>query len=195
MTKIIGLTGGIGSGKTTVARFFEQNGVPVYIADDEARKLMSKVEIIAEIQSVFAEKITDKDGNLDRKKISQIVFNDSVKLEKLNAIIHPKVKAHFQHWLMEHAKYPFVIKEVAILFETKGHLNCDATILVTAPLEDRIKRVMKRDLKTREEVFQVIKNQMTDKEKSSLATFVIENNEIEKMHKQVKIILQKLKNL
>uniref|UniRef100_UPI0035B4EE10 dephospho-CoA kinase n=1 Tax=Flavobacterium sp. TaxID=239 RepID=UPI0035B4EE10 len=105
MTKIIGLTGGIGSGKTTVARFFEQNGVPVYIADDEARKLMSKVEIIAEIQSVFAEKITDKDGNLDRKKISQIVFNDSVKLEKLNAIIHPKVKAHFQHWLMEHAKY------------------------------------------------------------------------------------------
>lgn len=195
MTKIIGLTGGIGSGKTTVARFFEQNGVPVYIADDEARKLMSKVEIIAEIQSVFAEKITDKDGNLDRKKISQIVFNDSVKLEKLNAIIHPKVKAHFQHWLMEHAKYPFVIKEVAILFETKGHLNCDATILVTAPLEDRIKRVMERDLKTREEVFQVIKNQMTDKEKSSLATFVIENNEIEKMHKQVKIILQKLKNL
>lgn len=195
MTKIIGLTGGIGSGKTTVARFFEQNGVPVYIADDEARKLMSKVEIIAEIQSVFAEKITDKDGNLDRKKISQIVFNDSVKLEKLNAIIHPKVKAHFQHWLMEHAKYPFVIKEVAILFETKGHLNCDATILVTAPLDDRIKRVMKRDLKTREEVFQVIKNQMTDKEKSSLATFVIENNEIEKMHKQVKIILQKLKNL
>lgn len=195
MTKIIGLTGGIGSGKTTVARFFEQNGVPVYIADDEARKLMSKVEIIAEIQSVFSEKITDKDGNLDRKKISQIVFNDSVKLEKLNAIIHPKVKAHFQHWLMEYAKYPFVIKEVAILFETKGHLNCDATILVTAPLEDRIKRVMKRDLKTREEVFQVIKNQMTDKEKSSLATFVIENNEIEKMHKQVKIILQKLKNL
>lgn len=195
MTKIIGLTGGIGSGKTTVARFFEQNGVPVYIADDEARKLMSQVEIIAEIQSVFAEKITDKDGNLDRKKISQIVFNDSVKLEKLNAIIHPKVKAHFQHWLMEHAKYPFVIKEVAILFETKGHLNCDATILVTAPLEDRIKRVMKRDLKTREEVFQVIENQMTDKEKLSLATFVIENNEIEKMHKQVKIILQKLKNL
>ena len=195
MTKIIGLTGGIGSGKTTVARFFEQNGVPVYIADDEARKLMDQVEIIAEIQSVFAEKITDKDGNLDRKKISQIVFNDSVKLEKLNAIIHPKVKAHFQYWLMEHAKYPFVIKEVAILFETKGHLNCDATILVTAPLEDRIKRVMKRDLKTREEVFQVIKNQMTDKEKSSLATFVIENNEIEKMHKQVKIILQKLKNL
>ena len=195
MTKIIGLTGGIGSGKTTVARFFEQNGVPVYIADDEARKLMDQVEIIAEIQSVFAEKITDKDGNLDRKKISQIVFKNRVQLEKLNAIIHPKVKAHFQHWLMEHAKYPFVIKEVAILFETKGHLNCDATILVTAPLEDRIKRVMKRDLKTREEVFQVIKNQMTDKEKSSLATFVIENNEIEKMHKQVKIILQKLKNL
>ena len=84
MTKIIGLTGGIGSGKTTVARFFEQNGVPVYIADDEARKLMSQVEIIAEIQSVFAEKITDKDGNLDRKKISQIVFKNRVQLEKWN---------------------------------------------------------------------------------------------------------------
>lgn len=195
MTKIIGLTGGIGSGKTTVANFFKEKGVPVYIADDEAKKIMDYNEVIAEVQQLFEEKVIDNFGKLDRKKISQIVFHNKEKLNALNALIHPKVKAHFNTWLEKHASFSFVIKEVAILFETNGHLHCDATILVTAPIEIRMERVMKRDHKTREEVLQVINNQMPEEEKIKLATYVVENEKLEKTHKQVEIILQKLKFL
>ncbi|CCG53805.1 Dephospho-CoA kinase [Flavobacterium indicum GPTSA100-9 = DSM 17447] len=195
MTKIIGLTGGIGSGKTTVANFFKEKGVPVYIADDEAKKIMDYNEVIAEVQQLFEEKVIDNFGKLDRKKISQIVFHNKEKLNALNALIHPKVKAHFNTWLEKHASFSFVIKEVAILFETNGHLYCDATILVTAPIEIRVERVMKRDHKTREEVLQVINNQMPEEEKIKLATYVVENEKLEKTHKQVEIILQKLKFL
>lgn len=195
MTKIIGLTGGIGSGKTTVANFFKEKGVPVYIADDEAKKIMDYNEVIAEVQQLFEEKVIDNFGKLDRKKISQIVFHNKEKLNALNALIHPKVKAHFNTWLEKHASFSFVIKEVAILFETNGHLYCDATILVTAPIEIRVERVMRRDHKTREEVLQVINNQMPEEEKIKLATYVVENEKLEKTHKQVEIILQKLKFL
>lgn len=195
MTKIIGLTGGIGSGKTTVANFFKEKGVPVYIADDEAKKIMDNNKVVAEVQQLFEEKVIDNFGKLDRKKISQIVFHNKEKLKALNALIHPKVKAHFNTWLENHASFSFVIKEVAILFETNGHLHCDATILVTAPIEIRVERVMKRDHKTREEVLQVINNQMPEEEKIKLATYVVENEKLEKTHKQVEIILQKLKFL
>lgn len=195
MTKIIGLTGGIGSGKTTVANFFKEKGVPVYIADDEAKKIMDNNEVITEVQQLFEEKVIDNFGKLDRKRISQIVFHNKEKLNALNALIHPKVKAHFNTWLEKHASFSFVIKEVAILFETNGHLYCDATILVTAPIEIRVERVMKRDHKTREEVLQVINNQMPEEEKIKLATYVVENEKLEKTHKQVEIILQKLKFL
>lgn len=195
MTRIIGLTGGIGSGKTTVANFFKEKGIPVYIADDEARLLMENEEMVKEIQLLFNENIVNEEGKLDRKKISQIVFKNSSKLKELNALIHPKVKKHFEDWLLKHSKFPFVIKEVAILFETNGHLTCDATILVTAPLEIRIQRVMHRDNKTKEEVLQVIKNQLSDEEKIPLATYVIVNENLTKMHKEAEKILLKLKNL
>lgn len=195
MTKIIGLTGGIGSGKTTVANFFKEKGVPVYIADDEARLLMENKDLIKEIQLLFNENVIKEDGKLNRQKISQIVFKDPIKLKELNAIVHPKVKAHFEHWLKEHSDYPFIIKEVAILFETKGHLLCDATILVTAPIETRIQRVMLRDNKSKEEVLQVLKNQLKDEDKIPLATYVIVNENLAKMHKEAENILLKLKNL
>lgn len=175
--------------------FLKEKGVPVYIADDEAKKIMDYNEVIAEVQQLFEEKVIDNFGKLDRKKISQIVFHNKEKLNALNALIHPKVKAHFNTWLEKHASFSFVIKEVAILFETNGHLHCDATILVTAPIEIRVERVMKRDHKTREEVLQVINNQMPEEEKIKLATYVVENEKLEKTHKQVEIILQKLKFL
>lgn len=195
MTKIIGLTGGIGSGKTTVANFFKEKGIPVYIADDEARILMEKEELVKEIEVLFNENVLNEDGKLDRKKISQIVFKNPNKLNELNAVIHPKVKKHFEEWLLNHSKFPFVIKEVAILFETNGHLSCDATILVTAPIEIRIQRVMLRDNKTKAEVLQIIKNQLSDEEKIPLATYVIVNENLTKMHKEAEKILSKLKNL
>lgn len=195
MTKIIGLTGGIGSGKTTVANFFKEKGIPVYIADDEARILMEKEELVKEIEVLFNENVLNEDGKLDRKKISQIVFKNPNKLNELNAVIHPKVKKHFEEWLLNHSKFPFVIKEVAILFETNGHLSCDATILVTAPIEIRIQRVMLRDNKTKAEVLQIIKNQLSDEEKIPLATYVIVNENLTKVHKEAEKILSKLKNL
>lgn len=194
MTKIIGLTGGIGSGKTTAARFFQEHGIPVYIADEAAKNIMQQESVIQEIQTLFTQNVTQSNGQLDRKLISQLVFDDPTKLDSLNAIIHPKVHTHFRTWLEKYSNEPFVIKEVAILFETKGYLKCDATILIKAAVETRILRVMKRDHKTRKEVLRVIHNQLTDKEKEKLATYVISNDDLKILQKELLILLKKLKN-
>lgn len=194
MTKIIGLTGGIGSGKTTAAKFFQEQGIPVYFADDAAKEIMQQETVIDEVQTLFKETIKLPDGQLNRKLISQLVFVDPTKLEALNAIIHPKVHAHFAAWLEKHSTTPFIIKEVAILFETKGHLKCDATILIKASLENRIIRVMKRDAKTRDEVLQIIKNQLSEEEKEKLATYIIFNDSLDKMHQELLIVLENLKS-
>jgi len=108
MTKIIGLTGGIGSGKTTIANYFLAAGVPVYIADDEARKMMQLPEIIEEIKKIFGTSIFEK-GTLNREKLATIVFSNPEKLKLLNAIIHPAVKKHFEDWISNHKNFPFVI--------------------------------------------------------------------------------------
>jgi len=194
MTKIIGLTGGIGSGKTTAARFFQEQGIPVYFADDAAKEIMQQESVIEEVQTLFKETIKLPDGQLNRKLISQLVFVDPTKLEALNAIIHPKVHAHFAAWLEKHSTTPFIIKEVAILFEKKGHLQCDATILIKASLENRISRVMKRDNKSKDEVLQIIQNQLPELEKEKLATYVISNDNLDKMHEALEILVQNLKN-
>ena len=107
MTKIIGLTGGIGSGKTTVANYFNSFGIPIYIADDEARKLMQTKEIIDAIKNIFGNSIFEQ-GKLIREKLAKIVFNEPEKLELLNAIVHPAVKSHFKEWLVKKKKEPFV---------------------------------------------------------------------------------------
>lgn len=193
MTKIIGLTGGIGSGKTTVANYFASKGIPVYIADNEAKEIMNNPDVIKEVQAIFDENVIGNDGFLDRKKISNIVFHHKEKLEELNKIIHPKVKIHFKNWLQENKEAPFIIKEVAILFETNGHKLCDATILVTAPLETRINRVISRDKITKEKVLQIIKNQLPEEEKVKLATYIVENENIENTYKTVDNLIENLK--
>lgn len=193
MTKIIGLTGGIGSGKTTVANYFASKGIPVYIADNEAKEIMNNPEVIKEVQAIFEEDVIGKDGFLDRKIISNIVFHHKEKLAELNKIVHPKVKIHFENWLKENKDAPFIIKEVAILFETNGHKLCDATILVTAPLETRINRVISRDKITKEKVLQIIKNQLPEEEKVKLATFIIENENIKNTYKTVDNLIENLK--
>ncbi|UNY98224.1 dephospho-CoA kinase [Zhouia spongiae] len=171
---IVGLTGGIGSGKTTVAKIFEEIGVPVYIADKEAKLLM---ETSGEIRGGIIELLGEEayTGNLPNSSyIASIVFNNKNKLDLLNAIIHPAVKKHFKEWY-EKQKVPYVIKEVAILFETGSDKECDCTVLVTAPLEDRIKRVMERDQVSKEEVESRINNQWPDNEKIKLADYVVNN--------------------
>lgn len=193
MTKIIGLTGGIGSGKTTIANYFKTADVPVYIADDEARKIMQSEEIIDAIRKTFGDTIFD-DAILNREKLSQIVFGEPDKLKLLNAIIHPAVKKHFQNWVLNHKNAPFVIYEAAILFESGSYKNCDLIITVTAPIELRIQRVIKRDHTTREQVLKRINLQWNDDERTDKSDFVVENvhpkttkTEIDKILKILKI--------
>lgn len=190
MTKIIGLTGGIGSGKSTVASYIASKGIPVYIADDEAKKIMELPEVILEVQQLFDENVLLENKQLNRTKIAEIVFKNPQKLQELNAIIHPKVKQHFINWLKQYEDFSFVVKEVAILFETGGDTSCDKIILVTAPEEVRIKRVMQRDKTERINVKNRIKNQLSDKEKKAKSDFVIENIDMNNTMKQVDKVLK-----
>ena len=190
MTKIIGLTGGIGSGKSTVASYIASKGIPVYIADDEAKKIMELPEVILEVQQLFDENVLLENKHLNRTKIAEIVFKNPQKLQELNAIIHPKVKQHFINWLKQYEDFSFVVKEVAILFETGGDASCDKIILVTAPEEVRIQRVMQRDKTNSINVKNRIKNQLSDKEKKAKSDFVIENIDMNNTMKQVDKVLK-----
>jgi len=143
MTKIIGLTGGIGSGKTTVAKEFSSLGIPVYITDLEAKKLMQSDSVLNQIKEEFGDTVFDN-GVLLRDKLSEIVFNDDKRLAKLNSIVHPAVKQHFKEWLLEHQNNPFVIYESAILFESGSYKECDYIVNVVAPLEIRIQSYKSR---------------------------------------------------
>ncbi len=156
MTKIIGLTGGIGSGKTTIASFFKEEGIPVYIADDEAKKVMQSSEIINQIKTSFGESLFDNNV-LNRSKLAEIVFNNKEELEKLNAIVHPAVKKDFQSWLLQNKGMDFVVYEAAILFESGKYKEFDYIVTVTAPEDIRIERVMKRDNSTRKQVLSRMK--------------------------------------
>jgi len=173
-TKIIGLTGGIGSGKTTVAGYFAALGVPVYIADEEAKKLLFLPETVAEVMGAFGSDVLS-DGLPDRKKLAGLVFNNPQKLAVLNGIIHPKVKEHFAEWVSGHYDKPCVIKEAAILFESGSYKDCDAVILVTAPKEIRIQRVMKRDNVSETEVLARMERQWDDERKAALSDYIIIN--------------------
>lgn len=193
MTKIIGLTGGIGSGKTTVARQFESFGIPIYIADEEAKKIMELPEVIENIKTVFGNEIFDK-AKLNRQKLAKIVFNDKEKLQELNKIVHPKVKSHFENWLIENKSAPIVIKETALLFETGSEMNFDSIITVTAPLAIRVQRVIERDKIDNEAVLNRINNQISDEIKIAKSNFVIHNDSLESLTKQVKNIYNQLLN-
>jgi len=194
MTKIIGLTGGIGSGKTTVAGYFESMGVPVYYADNAGKKILGLEENKKAIKLVFGESVFDG-TEISRKKLASIVFNDKEKLSQLNQIIHPAVRKDFTDWLIRHNQFSLIIKEAAILFESGTYKDCDAVITIVAPLEVRINRVMSRDNINREEVMQRIVNQWPDEKKIALSDFVIENDSISKMQEQVREILKKLQNI
>ena len=193
MTKIIGLTGGIGTGKTLVAEYFKSLGIPVYIADSEARQLMTSDNIIKALSNEFGNEILEN-GILNREKLAQLVFNNPKKLQKLNSIVHPEVKKHFDNWVEKHKNYPFIVKEAAILFESGSYKYCDTIITVTAPLETRLQRVMKRDKTDRESVLKRIENQWTDEQRIAKSNYVIHNLSVESTKKQVDEILKKLKN-
>lgn len=192
MSKIIGLTGGIGSGKTTLATYMQSLGIPVFIADEEAKKLMQSAEVLRKIQAVFGE-VVFKNGQLNRQELASIVFAKPEKLNQLNGIIHPVVKKQFKIWLDQHQSAPFVVYEAAILFESGSYQNCDAIITITAPLEDRIARVMQRDNSSREQVLNRINAQWTDAQRAAKSNFVIENIEPKIAKSQFDEILKILK--
>lgn len=189
--KIVGITGGIGSGKTTVAKMFAALDVPIYYADDEAKKLMNSSPIIRESLISLLGEETYKDGTLDRKFMADKIFNDKILLEKANAIIHPQVAEHFKNWVTNQ-NHPYALKEAAILYESGSYKQCDKVILVTAPREIRILRVMERDNVSREEVEARMKNQWNDFEKEKLADFILQNDQIPHTQKQVQALHRQL---
>ncbi len=175
--KIVGLTGGIGSGKTTVANFFKELGVPIYIADAEAKKLMTKnVELQQKIKALLG---TDayQNGELNRKYIAEQVFKNPEKLRALNNLVHPVVAEDFKKWINSQNAV-FVIKESALLFETGDYKNCDVVILVKASMDERIRRVMKRDAISKDGVTERISHQWSDEKKELLSNYIIENTNI-----------------
>ena len=174
----IGLTGGIGSGKTVVANIFRQLGVPVYEADAEARRLTeSSGEIKSAIREYFGDGFFLKDGSLDRGKLAQLVFVDKEKLSRLNSFIHPVVKKHFSDWLQKQGSRQYIIKEAAILFESGTNLGLDKVISVVAPEEIRIGRVMQRDNSSEDKIRSVMKNQLSEEERRQRSDFVITNDD------------------
>ena len=190
--KIVGVTGGIGSGKTTIINYIKSKGYAVYIADDAGKKVMQKPEIIQQINELFHNEVLLEDGFLDRSKIAALVFNDYEKLRQLNNIVHPAVALDFEEFKRENASEKVIFKETAVLFESGSYKNCDATILITAPLEIRINRVMQRDNISKEQVESRIKNQLPDQEKAALATYIVENVDLKKAFKSIDDIINKI---
>ncbi len=186
----IGITGGIGSGKTFICQLFKAMAVPVYNADDEAKELMNtdlriKERLIAEFG-----KETYKDGKLDWAFLAEQIFSDKAKLELVNGIVHPIVIQAAKDWA-EQQKSRYSLKEAALLFESGSYKDLDYTILVTAPLHIRVKRVMERDGITEEQVMERINKQLTDEEKLKLADFVIINDGTTPLLPQVWTLHQK----
>lgn len=193
MTKIIGLTGGIGSGKTTIAKYIKSLGIPVYIADDEAKKILLLPETLMSLKLVFGDAIFDNEI-LNKDKLSTIVFNNPEMLNQLNQIIHPAVKRHFDNWLKANINAPLVVKEAAILFESGSYKDCDFIITIIAPLNNRIQRVIDRDNTNYEAVFKRINNQWTDEMKIQKSDYVIENEYINEAYIKTDEILKKILN-
>jgi dephospho-CoA kinase len=176
--KKVGITGGIGSGKSMVCRMLETLGVPVYNADMEARQLInSNQEVIARIKKEFGEAAYDKDGNLHSQYIADLAFNDRSLLESLNNITHPFVRKHFNDWVDQHQEHPYLVKEAAIMFESGSYLDMDLVINVYAPEDIRIQRTIKREGMTSEKVKKILNNQVTEKERIERSAYVLINDE------------------
>ncbi len=191
--KIIGLTGGIGSGKSTVAQVFKSEGGDVFTSDYEAKIIQDhNPEAIRKQKELLGEDIYLEDGTLDRKKVASIVFADKSKLLALNNIIHPLVKQSFDNFVAKNSDKKFVVLESAILISSGFYKFADFMVLVTADTETRINRVIMRDKVSRQQVLQRMSNQMSDDEFMKYCKYKIVNNDIETLGKQVKEILTEI---
>jgi len=175
----IGVTGGIGSGKSLVCKIFSVLKIPVYDADLRAKKLMTTDRILVDqIIEKFGELSYQKDGSLNRGYLSKEVFDDPVKLEQLNRLVHPRVAVDSEGWSLENKNSPYLVKEAALLFESGSYQSLDKIIVVTAPERLRVQRVIMRDKsRMKEDVLKIIRSQMPEEEKTKRADFVIRNDE------------------
>ncbi len=183
---VVGITGGIGSGKSIVCGIFARLGIPVYNADDAAKNLYDKYpELIVRISTEISSDSVDKSGKINRKRLAEIVFADTSKLQLLNSMVHPMVAFDFQNWKETHQGYPYVLKEAAILFESNSDKVCDKIITVVSPVELRISRLRERDKRSKAEIEQIISTQISDEEKIRRSDFVIHNDEKQMLIPQV----------
>lgn len=189
---IIGITGGIGSGKTTVARLLETMGCVLYNSDERAKELYLDEGVKADVIALLGAEAYSDNGALNKLYISEKVFSDTALLQRLNGIIHPAVKKDFDAFTSRFPKQ-IILKESAILFETGIYKDLDATILVTAPLKEKIQRVMARNRVTKEEVEKRMLAQWTDEQKMPLADYVITNGHMQALIPQALKILTKLR--
>ena len=189
----IGITGGIGSGKSTVCKVFKLLRVPVFEADIVAKQLMdSNDQIKNGLVNLFGESVYTENGSVDRKKLASIIFNDDIQLQKINELVHPVVRSEFLNWV-ENQTAPYVVHEAAILFESGFYKMMDFTILVSAPEEERISRVIKRDGSLPQQVKERMQKQWSDEEKRKLASMEINNSENELILPQIIKIDKQLK--
>lgn len=189
-TKIIGLTGGIGSGKSTVAQIIEGLNFPVYYSDVRAKEIVNDDEFLKQkIMELLGSEAYDENGLYNRKFVAEQIFENDELREKLNSVIHPAVKFDFENWV-ENQNSEYVFKETALLFELNLHKNCYKSILVTADDNIRLKRVMDRDGKTYREVETIMNKQMPEKDKIKLADFILYNNgSVQELEEQTRMLL------
>ena len=172
----LGVTGGIGSGKTSVCKVFGVLGIPLFSADQEARSVMEiDTSVILRLNAIAGKNLY-VDGSLDRNEFARLIFNNKALLEKVNSVVHPAIYSRFREWEKKQDA-PYVIFEAAILFESGGFNMVDRVITVVAPVEERIERVMRRNNMTRDQVLERISNQMSDSEKANRSDYVIDNSE------------------
>jgi dephospho-CoA kinase len=192
----VGLTGGIGSGKTTVSNFLLDYGIPVYNSDSQGKTLMNtNLELKNDIVSIFGESVYNN-GILNTNLLSSIVFSDSKKIDQLNNLVHPKVAEDFKQWIGKNNNQPILIKEAAILIESGAYLTMDKIILIVSKKSTRINRVSKRDNSDLESIEKRINFQLTDDEKIKYADYIIENNSsLEHLNLEIIKVVNKIKEV
>ena len=189
---VVGVTGGIGSGKTTVCKIFEALGIPVFYADEEAKKLYDDKKIISKVIKLFGKKILDSKKKVDKKKLAEIVFNHKPSLDKLNAVIHPEVRKNFDRWKKKQNFAKYVIKEAAIMIESGSNYDMDYLVSVTADKEVRMNRIINRDKVNIADVEKRISKQISDKERVKYSDEIIMNDGTHSLIEQVLKIHQHL---
>lgn len=193
-SKVICLTGGIGSGKSLVSRILQSMQIPVYHADQRAKDIYEEqAHLKVKLQSIFGNEVLDKNGQVDRKALSELVFNDKAKLQLLNNLIHPLVKQDYLVWREKHQNEAIVCREVAILFESGTDANCDFIATVNAPENLRIERVINRDGADYKAIASRMANQWSDEQRSAKAHFMIINDGQRLLLPQIKNMLVALK--